>query len=85
MNILQFHNKLIENYRSYIQSFLNIKDPGINEFVDSGIKDKKLWPEPLVQFNPTYQKGSKIQKLTDNGPLNSGSSEKCVVKKANAL
>lgn len=71
MNILQFHKKLIENYRSYIQSFLNIKDPGISEFVDSKIKDKKLWPEPLVQFNPTYEKGNKIQKLTDNGLLHS--------------
>ncbi len=34
MNILKFHNSLIENYRNYITSFLNIKFPGISEFVD---------------------------------------------------
>ena len=65
MNILNFHNRLIENYRNYITSFLNIKDPGISQFVEEEIQNKKLWPEPLVQFNPTYQPGSALKKLTD--------------------
>jgi hypothetical protein len=26
---------------------LNIKDPGIDKFVDGEIHNKKLWPEPL--------------------------------------
>ncbi len=65
MNILKFHNRLIENYRNYITSFLNIKDPGISQFVDNEIQNKKLWPDPLVQFNPTYQPGSALKKLTN--------------------
>lgn len=65
MDILSFHNKLIENYKRYIQSFLNIKDPGIDKFVESEIHNKKLWPEPLVQFNPTFEKGRKLEKLVD--------------------
>jgi superfamily II DNA/RNA helicase len=69
MNILKFHSKLIENYRNYIQSFLNIKDPEISKFVDTEIQNKKLWPDPLVQFNPTYQKGSTIEKLTEEKVL----------------
>jgi len=63
MNILKFHSSLIENYRNYITSFLNIKFPGISEFVDREIRNKKLWPEPLVQFNPTYLPGCKLKKL----------------------
>ncbi len=69
MNILQFHKNLIDNYRSYIQSFLNIKDPRIAKFVDKEILNKKLWPEPLVQFNPTYEKGASIKTLSDEGIL----------------
>jgi ATP-dependent helicase YprA (DUF1998 family) len=65
MNIIQFHKNLIENYRSYIQSFLNIKDPRIAQFVDKEIKNKKLWPEPLVQFNPTFERGASIKSLVD--------------------
>ena len=69
MNILKFHNSLIENYRNYITSFLNIKFSGISEFVDREIQNKKLWPDPLVQFNPTYQPGCELRKLTDEKVL----------------
>lgn len=69
MDILNFHNKLINNYKTYIQSFLNIKDPAILNFVDSEIGNKKLWPEPLVQFNPTFQKGRPLSTLVHEGHL----------------
>ncbi|MGC4035227.1 MAG: DEAD/DEAH box helicase [Chitinophagaceae bacterium] len=65
MDILSFHTKLIDNYKSYIQSFLNIKDKGIDTFVDTKIHQKTLWPEPLVQFNPTFEKGNSFQSLVE--------------------
>lgn len=70
MDILNFHKKLIDNYKTYIQSFLNIKDPKILEFVDKEITNKKLWPEPLVQFNPTFEKGNPLSLLVEQGYLN---------------
>lgn len=69
MDILNFHTKLIDNYKSYIQSFLTIKDPKILEFVDAEIENKKLWPEPLVQFNPTFEQGKPISDLVHSGSL----------------
>ncbi len=69
MDILNFHKKLINNYKTYIQSFLNIKDPSILNFVDSEIDNKKLWPEPLVQFNPTFEKGRPLSTLVNEGHL----------------
>jgi len=69
MNILNFHNKLIQNYKTYIQSFLNIKDPSILNFVDNEIGNKKLWPEPLVQFNPTFERGRPLSTLVKEGHL----------------
>lgn len=71
MDILNFHKKLINNYKTYIQSFLNIKDPSILNFVDSGIDNKKLWPEPLVQFNPTFEEGRPLSTLVKEGHLHS--------------
>lgn len=71
MNILHFHDKLIQNYKSYIQSFLNIKDSGIAKFVDAEIHGKRLWPEPLVQFNPTFEKGRHLKDLVNEGLLHS--------------
>ncbi|MBV6512033.1 MAG: ATP-dependent RNA helicase RhlB [Ignavibacteriaceae bacterium] len=69
MDILNFHKKLIGNYRTYIQSFLNIKDPRILAFVDTEIEKKKLWPEPLVQFNPTFDNGNPLASLVKEGHL----------------
>ncbi len=63
------HKKLINNYKTYIQSFLNIKDPGILNFVDSKIQTNALWPEPLVQFNPTFEKGRQLSQLIGDGHL----------------
>ncbi len=74
MNILNLHKSLIENYKSYINSFINIKDPKILDFVSTEIHNNKLWPEPLVQFNPTFEKGKALNELIKdlnlNGELN---------------
>jgi superfamily II DNA/RNA helicase len=69
MNILEFHKKLIDNYKSYINSFLNVKDPKLLFFVESELNNKKLWPDPLVQFNPTFEKGKTIKSLVEDGLL----------------
>lgn len=63
MNIISFHQRLIQNYKSYIQSFINIKDAPIKTFVNDQINAGKLWPEPLVQFNPTFETGRQIALL----------------------
>lgn len=63
MNILEFHRQLIENYKSYIQSFLHIKDDKIRNFVDKEIHNNKLLPEPLVQFNPTFEQNNSLSSL----------------------
>ena len=70
MDILNFHKKLIDNYKTYIQSFLNIKDPTILKKVNDEIGDKKLWPEPLIQFNPTFEKGKLLSALVKERHLN---------------
>ncbi len=60
MNIVAFHQQVLESYRSYIKSFINIKDDAISQFVEKNIDEGKLWPEPLVQFNPTFETGRPI-------------------------
>lgn len=69
MDILKFHRGLIENYKTYIQSFVNIKDKKIADFVEKEIAEKKLWPEPLVQFNPTFEKGRLLSDLVKEANL----------------
>lgn len=70
MNILSFHKKLLENYRSYINSFINIKAPEIIQFVNDEIDNNKLWLEPLIQFNPTFEKGKSLKDLKLHPEMN---------------
>ncbi|ARS40727.1 hypothetical protein CA265_14105 [Sphingobacteriaceae bacterium GW460-11-11-14-LB5] len=69
MDILNFHKKLIGNYKDYIQSFLNIKDKDLNTFVEGEISSGKLWPEPLIQFNPTFEPGVELEELVVQGRI----------------
>jgi superfamily II DNA/RNA helicase len=63
MNIFKVHNQIISDYKSYIESFLFIKDERIKIVVDKELEAGKLWPEPLIQFNPTFEKGTSIDQL----------------------
>lgn len=67
MNIFPIHSGIIEDYKSYIKSFLLIKDDKIKAEVDKNLDDGRLWPEPLIQFNPTFEKGTSISELADKG------------------
>ncbi|MEX2382254.1 MAG: DEAD/DEAH box helicase, partial [Opitutales bacterium] len=63
MNIFQFRNKLILDYRSYIESFINIKDERISRYVEAELKKGVLWPNPLIQLNPAFEPGSTVDEL----------------------
>ena len=55
MNVFQTHAGIIDDYATYIRSFLNIADPTIREVVEGELSKGKLWPEPLLQFNPSFE------------------------------
>jgi len=71
MNVFQTHSKIVSDYETYIHSFLRIADPKIREVVESELNQGKLWPEPLLQLNPSFQKYGSLNELTDQGVLHS--------------
>ncbi|MFW6029743.1 MAG: DEAD/DEAH box helicase, partial [Halanaerobiales bacterium] len=69
MDAFKLHQKVIDNYRHYLQSFTNIKDSRIKEYVDQAFHDKGFIPEPLIQFNPAYEKGKTLENLVNEGKV----------------
>ncbi|MFM8372565.1 MAG: DEAD/DEAH box helicase, partial [Bacteroidota bacterium] len=70
IDILDYHNKVLEKYRSYIQSFVAVNDGRIKKEVDEYLHDKKgLWKDPLIQFNPGYERGKPLHELDNAHPL----------------
>src|SRR5205823_13451820 len=69
MNIFEFRNWLIGDYASYIQSFIQIRDPQIRTYVQQKLQEGVLWPEPLIQLNPFFAGGESIDELVAQGLL----------------
>ncbi len=69
MDVFTLNRNMINNYSNYIKSFINIRDQRIKEKVDTEINDGLLWPEPLIQLNPSFKQGLSIDDLVDKGIL----------------
>lgn len=63
MDVFDLHGRLIEDYRLYVESFIQIKDERIRGTVEQEIDGGLLWPDPLVQLNPSFEGGGRIADL----------------------
>ena len=69
MDVFDLRNRLVSDYRSYTRSFIKIRDPRIETFVDGILGAEGFWPEPLLQLNPTFRPGGTIDDLVESGVL----------------
>lgn len=63
MNVFKAHSSIMEDYESYIRSFLSIADPKILNAVEKEISNGKLWSKPLLQFNPSFKMAGSIDDI----------------------
>jgi very-short-patch-repair endonuclease len=69
MDVFDLRNKLVDDYAGYTKSFIKIKEPRTRQFVDERLAEGDLWPEPLLQLNPTFASGGTIADLVSDGSL----------------
>lgn len=69
IDIFHIHQKIMDDYRHFVRSFIHISDPSIRAVVEDEINRGKFWPEPLIQFNPSFELGESAQSLCDRGLL----------------
>jgi hypothetical protein len=50
MDVFGLRNRLIKDYADYIQSFINIKDLRVHDYVEDALNRGLLWPDPLIQW-----------------------------------
>lgn len=68
-NIFDLHQEVMKDYQLYIDSFINIADKEILDKVQKEFHSGSLYPEPLVQFNPSFESGGKVEDLVKAGTL----------------
>ena len=69
MDVFEVRNRLISDYANYISSFIEIKDKRIQDYVDESLRSGLLWPDPMIQLNPSFEPGMTIDELVQEGIL----------------
>lgn len=75
MNVFDLRNKLIRDYALFVGSFVKIRDSQIRQFVEEQFTSGALWPQQLVQLNPSFERAESIDELLGLGLLHEGCSQ----------
>ncbi len=65
----QLRDTVVGDYAQYVQSFLGIRDRSTRRFVEEYLEAGNLWPDPLVQLNPSFQPGATVSELVSDSVL----------------
>jgi ATP-dependent helicase YprA (DUF1998 family) len=71
MNIFTFRDKLIADYAEYVSSFIRVREAIIRDHIWEKLNSGALWPQPLIQLNPSFEPGAFIDELIVEGVLHS--------------
>jgi hypothetical protein len=69
MNVFELRQNLLASYAASIRSFIQIRDPVIRATVGAELKSGLLWPESLIQLNPSFEPGRTTDELADEAVL----------------
>ena len=69
MDVFALHRRLISDYGAYIRSFIRISDERIRVKVLDEFERGLLWPDPLIQLNPSFEPGASVDALVAEGVL----------------
>ena len=49
MDVFALRNRVVDDYKRYIESFVRIRDEYIEKFVREKFASGALWPDPILQ------------------------------------
>lgn len=69
VDVFELRNSVISGYASYVRSFITIRDERIAGHVDAELERGCLWPDSLIQLNPSFEPGEPLSELVAEGLL----------------
>lgn len=69
MDVFGLRDKLVKDYSEYTRSFIQIRDSRIRDHVEQRLSEGLLWPDPLIQMNPSFELGESIDELVEQDIL----------------
>lgn len=69
MDVFSLRDTVVGEYRQFATSFTTIFAADLREQIDAIYADERYWPEPLIQLNPSYQRGKTVAEMVAGGVL----------------
>jgi ATP-dependent helicase YprA (DUF1998 family) len=69
MDVFRVRDQLINDYREFTGSFVEILDARIRQHVDERMARGYQWPDPWLSLNPNFASGGAITDLVSAGLL----------------
>lgn len=62
-DVFDLDERLLEDYETFARSFTKIRSPELRKKVEGLYRDRRFWPEPLIQINPHYERHGTVAAL----------------------
>jgi len=69
MDVFRVRDRLIDDYRDFAGSFVDIHDKRIGEHVQERMDNGYQWPDPWLSLNPSFASGGTVSELVALGML----------------
>ena len=68
-DVFAVRDQVVGAYQRYVKSFINILDHRLSDFVTEELDEGRLWPDPVLQLNPAFERGSDLKGLAQEGVI----------------
>jgi superfamily II DNA/RNA helicase len=72
MDVFSLRDTVVREYEQFATSFTTIHAEDVRRQVDAIYAEKRYWPEPLIQINPSYKRTTTVANLVTEGVLDPG-------------
>lgn len=69
MDVFKLRENVVDEYRDYVESFVRVLDPRVNEFVREQLDRGELWPDAVLQLNPAFVPGKTLREHARAGTI----------------
>ena len=72
LDVFALRDSVVDEYERFATSFTAIHAWDIREQVEAIYAEKRYWPEPLIQINPSYKRSTDVSALAESGVIEPG-------------
>ena len=72
LDVFALRDSVVDEYERFATSFTTIHAQDIREQVEAIYAEKRYWPEPLIQINPSYKRSTDVGALAESGVVDPG-------------